>query len=214
MRLLVTQEIIDFFAQIALLLPAFLLAVSFHEFSHALVATLLGDDTARRSGRLTLNPLAHIDLVGLLFLLIFRIGWANPVPMDQRNFRYPRLYSVIAALAGPASNLLLAIAAYLMIKFLPLSLLSAGIAKTLVQLLSVLASINIMLGVFNLLPIPPLDGSHILVAFLIKPFPGFVAWIYRYSFFILLGLFLIPQTWELLTFLIVQTDQFIKNLIF
>lgn len=206
--------VVDSLAQLAVSLPAFLLAVSFHEFSHALMATLLGDDTARRSGRLTLNPFAHIDPLGLLFLVFFRIGWANPVPMDQRNFRYPRLYSVITALAGPTSNFLMAITAYLLIKFLPLSLLSIGIAKTLVQLLTVLAAVNIMLGVFNLLPIPPLDGSHILVAFLIKPFPGAVAWIYRYSLFILLGLFLLPQTWLLLNFLIVQTDQFIKNIIF
>lgn len=209
-----TDTTLSFLAQLAVSLPAFLLAVSFHEFSHALVATALGDDTARRNGRLTLNPLAHIDIVGLLFLLIFRIGWANPVPMDEKNFRYPRLFSVLTALAGPLSNFLLATTAYVIIKFLPLSILGLGAAKTIVQLLTVLAGVNIMLGVFNLLPIPPLDGSHILIAFLIKPFPHIAAWIYRYSFFILLGIFLLPQTWLLLNFLIVQTDQFIKNLIF
>lgn len=202
------------FARIAIILPAFLVAVSFHEFCHAFVAYLLGDDTAKRHGRLTINPLAHIDPLGLLFLLIFRIGWANPVPIDQRNFSYPRLFAIVTALAGPLSNFLIALLSFICIKYLPATLLSTGITITIVQVCTAMASINIMLGVFNLLPIPPLDGSHIMTALLIKPFPKLVSWIYRYSLFILLALFMIPQMWQALSFLIIQTEHFIRNLVF
>lgn len=204
----------NYLAQAAIVLPAFLLAVSFHEFCHALMATLLGDDTAKRNGRLTLNPLAHVDLLGLFCLIVFRIGWANPVPMDQRNFAYPRLYAIITALAGPISNFFLAIVSFLLIKFLPGTLFSPAVTATCVQVLSATASINIMLGVFNILPIPPLDGSHILVALLVNRFPSFVDWMYRYSLLMLIILFMLPQTRELLLFLITYTEQFIKSLIF
>lgn len=207
-------DMMNFFAQVAITLPAFLVAVSFHEFSHALVATLLGDDTAKKLGRLTLNPLAHVDPLGLFCLIVFRIGWANPVPMDQRNFKYPRIYSVLTALAGPASNFILAIASFLLIRFFPASLCSEAVTVISIQILSATASINIMLGVFNILPIPPLDGSHILMALLIKPFPRAVDWLYRYSLLILLALFMLPQTRLLLFFLITHTETYIKNLIF
>ena len=90
------------------LIPAFLIVLSVHECAHAFTALLLGDDTAKKMGRLTLNPLAHIDPMGLLFLIIFRIGWAKPVRFDQRNFKHPRLYSVLTAFAGPVSNFVLA----------------------------------------------------------------------------------------------------------
>src|SRR4029079_1705391 len=135
-----------YLAQAAIILPAFLLAVSFHEFCHALMATLPGDNTAKKLGRLTLNPLAQVDLLGLLCLIVFRIGWANPVPMDQRNFRYPRLYSIITALAGPCSNFFLAIVALLLIKFFPDVFINQTVTATCIQILSATASINIMLG--------------------------------------------------------------------
>src|SRR3972149_9450529 len=89
--------------QVGLILCTFLFAITVHEFSHALAAYLLGDDTARNAGRLTLNPLAHIDVLGIIFLLLFRIGWARPVPMDPRNFKYPRFYAVLFRLVGPFS---------------------------------------------------------------------------------------------------------------
>lgn len=203
----------SYLAQAAILLPAFLIAVSFHEFCHALAATLLGDDTAKRSGRLTLNPLAHVDLLGLFFLIVFKIGWANPVQIDQRNFKHPRLYSIITALAGPFSNFFLAIMALLLIKFFPETLFNSAATTTLVQILDATASINIMLGVFNILPIPPLDGSHIIAALLTKRFPRFVAWMYRYSLIILLALFILPPTRQLLFVLITYTENFIRSLI-
>ena len=143
-----------------------------------------------------------------------RIGWANPVPLDQRNFAYPRLYAVITALAGPISNFLLATIAFIMIKFFPAVFFSPAVTVTCIQILSATASINIMLGVFNILPIPPLDGSHILFALLVRRFPAFVAWMYRYSLLMLIVLFMLPQTRQFLSFLITQTEQFIKSLIF
>lgn len=207
-------SLVNYLAQAAIILPAFLLAVSFHEFCHALMATLLGDNTAKRLGRLTLNPMAHVDPLGLFFLVFFRIGWANPVPMDQRNFKYPRLYAIITAMAGPFSNFFLAIISLLLIKFFPVVFINQTVTATCIQILAATASINIMLGVFNILPIPPLDGSHILIALLVNRFPRFVGWIYRYSLLILIALFMLPPTRQLLFFLITYTENFIRSLIF
>lgn len=205
---------IDFLAQVAITLPAFLISVSFHEYCHALTAHALGDDSAKKSGRLTLNPMAHIDLLGLLFLLIFHIGWASPVPINPAKFKFPRLYSIITALAGPFSNFVLAVASFLLIKYFPGSFFPAWVGTTFVQLLSATASINIMLGVFNLLPLPPLDGSHILTALVISHFPKLAFWLYRYSFFLLLLLFIFPPTHDFLVYLIINTEQLIKSFIF
>ena len=204
---------LHFLESIIVILFAFAIALSFHEFSHALVATLLGDDTAKKQGRLTLNPLAHLDLMGTLFLLIFRIGWAKPVPFNMKNFKHPRVYSILTALAGPASNILLAFLCFFLLKIFPETLFPVGITNTFLKILPVTAYINVMLGVFNLLPIPPLDGSHLIIALLYKKYPGVVALLYRYSFFILIFLFLLPPTRRALINLIIFVHDFIKNLI-
>ncbi len=205
---------IDFWASAAILLPAFMISVSFHECSHALAAYLLGDPTAKQSGRLTLNPLAHLDFLGMLFLILFRFGWANPVPMDQRNFKYPRIYSILTALAGPSSNFILAYASLMLIHHFPSNLVYPAITQTVIQLLTATAYINIMLGAFNILPIPPLDGSHILIALIAKPFPRLVLWIYRYSLFFLLLLFMLPPTRLALMQLISYVEHIIQSLVF
>ncbi|MFA6263767.1 MAG: site-2 protease family protein [Candidatus Babeliales bacterium] len=204
----------SFFAKVAIILPAFLIAVSFHEFSHALVAHWLGDDTAKNRGRLTLNPLAHVDLLGLFFLLIFRIGWASPVPMDYRNFKHPRIYSIIAALAGPFSNFLLAYVCFLTIAHFPGQLFAPAFVVSITQVLSATADVNVMLGAFNILPIPPLDGSHIVNALLIEKFPRAVAWLHRYSLIILLVLFITPQFQTMLSDFFTYTEQILKSLVF
>ena len=185
-------------ASIAIQLPVFIIAFSFHEFSHAVVAYLLGDNTGKRQGRLTLNPLSHLDPTGLICLLIFHFGWANPVPFNQHNFRHPRFYTILVALAGPVSNIVLAILALLGIKLLGCFALTPNIMLTCTQLLASLAQVNIMLATFNIIPIPPLDGSHILTTFLIDRWPHVLGWIYRYSFFILLLMFIFPTTNHLL----------------
>ena len=192
MNNMLSRLIPDLFSM-AIILPAFLVALTVHEFSHALAATLLGDDTAKRRGRLTLNPFSHIDFVGLLCLIFFRIGWAKPVPFNYYNFKYPRLYSVLTALAGPASNFVLAIFALLLMKYFPQGYFSHTVSLVVWEILKLLAYVSVMLGVFNLIPLPPLDGSHILMVTVLRKYPNVIMWFYRYSIFILLFLFFIPQ---------------------
>jgi Zn-dependent protease len=203
----------DTFAQIALMVPAFVIAVSFHEYAHSLVSTFLGDDTSKRMGRLTLNPIAHIDFLGMVFLFIFRIGWAKPVIFDPRNFKYPRFYTVIVSLAGPFSNFLIALICFYMVAYFPLSLFSFAVSKSLLQVLSVIAYVNVMLGCFNLLPIPPLDGSHIITVFLAKRFPQVVLFFQRYSIIMLLMLFMLPGTRFFLVKMIITMQRVIKFLV-
>ncbi|MGI5827982.1 MAG: site-2 protease family protein [Patescibacteria group bacterium] len=135
-----------------------LIAVTIHEFSHAFVADKLGDPTPRVLGRVTLNPLAHLDPLGTIALLIAHIGWGKPVPFDPYNLQNPKRDSLFIALAGPASNFILAGILALFVRFLP------GISFFIIPLLI----INIGLGVFNLMPVPPLDGSKILAGILPK----------------------------------------------
>lgn len=208
-------QFIHFLAEVAILLPAFLLVLSVHEASHAGMAYLLGDSTSKRLGRLSLNPLVHIDPLGLLCLLFFRIGWAKPVVFDHRNFKRPKLYSVLTAFAGPVSNILLALVAMIVLRFLPMSFMPTGVVVTLVQLLEVIAYVSVMLGVFNMLPLPPLDGSHLLMVALIDRYPRLLIWLYRYSLFILIFLFLfIPQTRFFLLSLIMAVYNFLHSLVF
>jgi len=142
-----------------------------HEYAHGFVADKLGDPTARHAGRLTLNPLAHIDLYGTillpLFLLFisggnFMFAYAKPVPFNPYNLKNPKRDSGLVALAGPVSNLILALIFSLLIKFLPFGFLPMAFF----QLLSIIVFANVLLMVFNLVPIPPLDGSKVLFALL------------------------------------------------
>ena len=164
--------------ELLIFLASYILLVSVmlpvHELAHAFAATKLGDDTPRWHGRLTLNPFAHLDLWGTMMLVLFGFGYAKPVPINPRNFRNPRRDMALVALAGPLSNLLMALAVLLLFRvlsFIP------GISGTVILIASLLAyivvPINIGLAVFNLLPIPPLDGSRIFSAFL--P-PRFAFW--------------------------------------
>lgn len=159
-----------------------LIAITFHELSHGLVANKLGDPTAKMMGRLTLNPIAHIDLIGTilmpLMLIIltngqFVFGYAKPVPINPANFRNPKKDMAISASAGPITNILLAIASILILKFIiaPLSLLlpesfSMTVMRPLIMIFTSSVIINVVLAVFNMIPIPPLDGGRVLIGFL------------------------------------------------
>ena len=158
---------------IVLLIPALVFSLSFHEFSHAWMAYRLGDSTAARMGRLTLNPLSHLDPVGSIALLLMGFGWAKPVPVDARYLRNPREDMVKVAAAGPISNIILAIIAALALRFLFGTGLLTNSIKT---FFIIFMQINITLAVFNLLPISPLDGSQILSPFLEKKFGSDVVW--------------------------------------
>jgi Zn-dependent protease len=148
--------------ELLLLLPAILVGLTFHEFAHGWVADRLGDRTARYQGRLTLNPLAHIDPVGFLMLVLFRFGWAKPVPVNPYNLRGdPARGMLMIALAGPAANLLVALVTALLLGTGVTHLIPYGYYFLLLTL-----QINVVLAVFNLIPVPPLDGSKILAGLL------------------------------------------------
>ena len=153
--------------------PGVLIAITFHEFAHGYAAYLLGDDTARREGRLSLNPFAHLDPIGTLMLLVAGFGWGKPVHVNPRN--YTRKMSMekgeaIVSLAGPLMNFILAIIFTLIycaiFKFASLSFMTSNVGTIVLLLISSTISVNIGLGVFNLIPLPPLDGSKIIMPFL------------------------------------------------
>lgn len=150
-------------------LVALIIAITIHEFAHAYTADRLGDPTPRLQGRLTLNPLAHLDPLGTLMLLFVRFGWGKPVQFDPYNLRHPRRDSAIISMAGPLSNFLLATACAILLQILfnlRFTMLSVPIAGVLITLATILLQpviiMNVALGVFNLIPIHPLDGFKIV----------------------------------------------------
>ena len=187
-----------------LLAPPILIALTFHEYAHALIAYRLGDDTAAKQGRLTLNPLAHLDWLGTIMLFIVQLGWAKPVPVNPANFRNPRAGMFWVALAGPASNVLLALAFGLLFRLS----LQADVAHPywahVMFMLRLAVIINLILAFFNLIPIPPLDGSKIAFSFVPERYAGMVTQYSRFGPFLLLGLivvghrFNIPIIWTLI----------------
>ncbi len=157
-----------FLVTLCLLLPAIIICLTVHECAHGWAARALGDRTAQRAGRLTLDPMAHIDPVGFICMLIFGFGWARPVPVNVSGFRMKnrKLGMALVALAGPASNLLLALICYIITLLLGYKMAGdAMFFRTITMFFSYIASLSVGLGVFNLIPIPPLDGSRVLNAF-------------------------------------------------
>lgn len=144
------------------ILPS-LLCITLHELSHGYVACRLGDTTAKNAGRLTLNPIKHIDIMGLLMMVVFRFGWAKPVPVNMYRFKNPKKGMALTALAGPACNFLLAGVFLFLYGLLFYPLHTGGtVAETVLQLIYTTAYLSLSLAVFNLIPIPPLDGSKVL----------------------------------------------------
>ncbi len=157
-----------------------LYSVIAHEVAHGLVAYLFGDDTAKRYGRLTLNPASHIDPIGMIMLFIVGFGWAKPVPVNYYLLRNSRFGFMSVALAGCAANIFIAIIALFLLQFE-----IAGSSSVFSTLLAIVVRINIILGAFNLIPIPPLDGSKILMSFLPQEAQQALARLEPYGFFIL-----------------------------
>ncbi len=150
---------------LAVRIPVFLLALTIHEFAHGWLANRLGDSTARLQGRLTLNPLAHLDPIGTLAIVLIGFGWARPVPVDFRNLRNPRRDMVLIAAAGPVSNLVLAAASAFCYRMIPWGAAGvewAWLAAPVRTMLRTGVLANVVLAIFNLLPVPPLDGGRVL----------------------------------------------------
>ncbi len=168
------MDVVEIGAKIGIYYIPFLFALCFHEYSHGLMARFLGDDTAHRMGRLTMNPLSHIDVIGtfilpiasIVFALPIFFGWAKPVPYDTRNLKNPRTGAFWIALAGPVSNLFLAVVAAVMIGILARYFAIESWMKSLLDLLSVFIMTNLFLAFFNLIPLHPLDGGKVIARFL------------------------------------------------
>lgn len=169
---------------ILLTLPGILIALTVHEFSHAYSAYLLGDTTAKQYGRLTLNPLSHIDIVGFLMLIFFRFGWAKPVPINPSNFSNRKMGYFLVSIAGPFSNVILAIITTLIMAVAIRLQLNVFIYNMLYYAIF----INLVLAVFNLFPIPPLDGSKILLAVLPHSMEQKYYQLQKYSYILLIAL--------------------------
>ena len=182
------------FQVIILLIPPILLALTFHEYMHGWTAYKMGDPTAKMAGRLTMNPIAHLDPIGTLMLFLVHFGWARPVPVDPRYFRNPKRDMLIVAAAGPLANMLIALLSGLLARlfqggyfsFLPLSVLQPLYTMVVLSL-----QINLALAIFNLLPIPPLDGSKILMGLVPPRYEAQINWLERYGSFILMAVIIV-----------------------
>ena len=172
-----------------ILLPILIFSLCFHEFSHGYIAYKLGDHTAARNGRLTLNPLAHLDPIGSLMILFVGFGWAKPVPVNPVNFSNPRLDMMKVAFAGPASNLLLAFTGGLMMRLV--NIVGLLQSEMFIQTLYFFILINISLAVFNMIPVAPLDGSQIFGNMISKNNPELAWKLQMYGPKILMGIILI-----------------------
>ena len=174
------------------LLPILLVSLTLHELAHAYLATRLGDPTPREQGRLTLNPIAHLDPLGTLmfvvtyFLSSFIFGWARPVQVDARHFRRPKQEMALVAVAGPATNFLIALACVALLVHLEFG-------EQTTEVLARSYQVNLVLGIFNLLPIPPLDGSRIVGAFMTDATYGRWSALDQYGMLALLGIMFIFQ---------------------
>lgn len=195
---------------------ALVVVVTIHEFSHAWVAQKLGDPTAKIAGRLTLNPLAHLDPVGTLMLFLIHIGWGKPVPVNPHYFKKPKRDEALTALAGPVSSLVLALVLTLPIKYLGLVM-----PQFLFDFLSTVLDVSLLLFIFNMLPFPPLDGSKIVGIFVPRRFQRFYQnylqnGMLYFMIFLLFDQFVLAQSFQfsILQYFLGNVFTFIKTLLF
>ncbi len=187
------------FAELLRIVPAILVGLTVHELAHSYVALLLGDDTPKRLGRLTLNPIKHIDPIGFILLLVAGFGWAKPVRINRENLKHPRRDDILIALAGPLSNLLFAVMIVILLKVVILAIpfKSAGAFESVFSVFFSFLFINIALAIFNLLPIPPLDGSHVISNLLSLKSYTVSATYFRYGSIALLLLVILDRVTEI-----------------
>ncbi len=178
----------EFIITLLINVPAVLVAITVHEFSHAYAAFKMGDTTASDQGRLSLNPLDHLDPIGTLMLILFRFGWAKPVPINPYRFKNYKKGIILVSLAGPASNILMALGGALLARFIiPLGFIILS------RFIYTFIFINIVLAIFNLLPIPPLDGSRLITVLIPPKYNHIAVFLERYGFIMLIGvIFLFP----------------------
>lgn len=187
-------------------LPAIIIAMAMHEYAHAKVADALGDDTPRRTGRLTMNPFAHIDLLGMLMLLLLHFGWAKPVMINPANFKNKKRDDTLVSLAGPAANLVITFISAFVLFFINNH--GIDVSSGLYTVISLMVIININFALFNLIPIPPLDGAHI-VSNMLSPYWQMKYWQWaRYGFLMLILLIYTP----FLTWVLIPLQQMILSL--
>ena len=178
-----------------IVIAVFLMALTIHEFSHGYIAYILGDDTAKRQGRLTLNPLKHLDIFGSLMIIFVGVGWAKPVPVNPYNFKKMKTDMALTAVAGPASNFAVAIVAAVIFRVLT-GYFDTPMNFTVQLFLFLLVQVNVLLGLFNLLPVPPLDGSKIIGGFM--PDDIYFRWSAweRQGFYLLMMIFVISAVFR------------------
>ena len=171
-------------------LPGLLIAMVVHEYAHAQVAVWLGDFTPRLMGRLTLNPKAHVDPIGMLMLFLVHFGWAKPVQINPRNFKNPKRDDILVSLAGPMANFVTAFLA--LVALLVYLRVGGDMTAGVSMVFQMIIEFNIGFGIFNLIPLPPLDGSHVLMQLLPRDMAYKLAELERYSFLILIVLLMTP----------------------
>jgi Zn-dependent protease len=177
------------------IVPAVLIGLTVHELSHAFVALRLGDDTPKALGRLTINPIKHIDPLGFILLVVAGFGWAKPVVINRANLKNPVRDDILIALAGPFSNLVFAVVIVFVLKaVLALARFRAeGTADAVLSFFLVFAAINVSLGLFNLLPIPPLDGSHAISSLLSRKSATGAALFFKFGSYALIGVIVLER---------------------
>ncbi len=208
--MLVLPNVLETLFRLAVLMVAF----PIHEFAHAWTATRFGDNTPARAGRLTLNPLAHLDIWGTLFFLFTGFGWAKPVPVSPYTLRSHKAYFWVA-FAGPLSNLLLAVAAAAAHRLLTPLLTHAALGRIVLQFLVAVTFFDILLFFFNLIPVPPLDGDKVVAGLFPRFWQTYLAPLQEYSLLVFLALFfLLPYLHvDILQWLVVLPTKLIGNLL-
>ena len=176
-----------------MVVPSILVALTIHELSHALAALMLGDDTAKRSGRITLNPLKHVDPIGFVMLVFAGFGWAKPVVFDREKLKKKVRDEILIAFAGPVSNLILGFLATLILRIGAGAISSPAAFEMFVEIVTTFIGINLGLAVFNMLPIPPLDGSHVFAKFAFEGKSRIPRLYMKYGFMILIGIILLER---------------------